>query len=208
VFDASPLIYGAAKALVNANKNQQKRRRPVNNHQHVVAQSRNFPGSYYVDKGVFYYRPQNGRRPAPPEIIEAGSFAHVDDLSTRLEYELGMMCLDIHDNYRHNPGHSDAYRQAYQVWQLAQQIQSPDAELNQSEVGDMVRSLDPQFQPLRREVSGWTRRQSRQHGSGSLQTKLVRVESLIHHLLNAAGPEPSVATLASKEQPAEETKTK
>jgi len=209
VFDASPLVYGAANALLNGNKKQQQqRRRPVSNRQHLIGHTRQFPGSYYVKKGVYYYQPPRGRRAAPPEIIENGSFAHVDDLATRLEYELGMMCLDIHDNYSHNVGHSDVYRQAFQVWQLAQQMHSSDEALNETEVAEMIHSIDPLFQPVRREVNGWSRRSRRQHGQGDLQSKIVRVEALTHHLMNSAGPVRSGAVMASKETPVKSNKAK
>jgi hypothetical protein len=72
-------------------------------------------GAYYVEDNHYYYTPAPVQRivvnsaqrypvhvvqrPVAPVPIEFGGFARCEDLAGRLEYELNLMCLDMHYNY-------------------------------------------------------------------------------------------------------------
>lgn len=99
-----------------------------------------YHGTYYLDSGTNYYVPRTyvidpGTYAAPkPVQIEFGGYAHVDDLSGRLERLANELCLDLHYNYRHNSGFADVYREAYQVLDTAKYIHAKEHQGDRAEV--------------------------------------------------------------------------
>ena len=81
----------------------------------VPAFGNRYRGTYYSDQGNYYYMPQNtgAYAAAKPIEIQFGGYAHIDDLSWRLERLANELCLDLHYNYKHNPGFAESYRAAY-----------------------------------------------------------------------------------------------
>jgi hypothetical protein len=170
-------------------------------------------GTYYSDEGSYYYLPQTYVTDprtyvaAKPVQIEFGGYAHVDDLSARLERIANQLCLDLHYNYRHNANFAQVYRGAYQVLGTAKFIR---VNANQADRGEVTRLLDEAdglFHHVQEQVAGWSRRQVRQIGQSSLQAKLNMVEATLHHLMhdvgaNGAHGEPAVPQEETEVAPA------
>lgn len=159
-----------------------------NRHQgnvHVAPRYENTEGGFYVESGTYYYRPY-GRR-GPRIVIREGSFAYVDELAERLENELNLLCLDMHDNYRHNPGFSETYEEAYQMLDLARDIYASDHEHDREAIAQFVSELDPLFRHVASDIRHWNRRTRHRWGQGGLQSKLNRIQPLIDHLTNTVG---------------------
>jgi hypothetical protein len=154
----------------------------------VIPSSSRFPGSYYVENGNYFYRGASSYDVADGTVVSRGECVHVADLAKRLEHEARTMCHDMADNYREMPNYPETYREAYRIWQLAKQLSESKEDIDQATASMIVRDLDSRFQPVRREVSGWSVPQSRQRGQGTLQAKSHRAEAIIHHLLNDVGP--------------------
>ena len=197
----NPLITNTVDELFG-NGSRHNGQRARQSRQHVISHSDRFHGSYYVEKGSHYYQPHGARR----VVIERGSFSYVDDLAERFDDEVNQLGLDMHDNYDHNRGYHKAYRGVYQLLESAEKIRVSLEQEDRAAVGELVRGLDSLFQPVRRDVEGWTRRQHRQRGRGGLPAKIERVESLIHHLLHDVGPAAPTAQMARAEAPANAAK--
>ena len=120
---------------------------------HVVPHyDRHYHGTYYFDGGINYYvpRPYVADRSVPtsrpnPSQIEFGGYAHVDDLSGRLERLANQLCLDLHYNYRHNPGFADTYREAYQILNTAKYIHDKEHQGDRAEVARRLDEVDGLF---------------------------------------------------------------
>jgi hypothetical protein len=149
-----------------------------------------YRGTYYSDQGNYYYMPQaptGNYQAAKPIEIQFGGYAHVADLSGRLERLANELCLDLHYNYRHNVGYPDIYRLAYQVLNSAKFIRVEANQANRDEVARRLDGLDVAFHNVEGAVQGWSRRQNRQIGKGGAQTKLDLVEATLHHLMYDVG---------------------
>jgi hypothetical protein len=154
---------------------------------YVVPQTSRFQGSYYVSNGRHYFRPASTRY-SRPQVVNRGSNTHVGDLIRRLEFETRLLCLDMMDNYSHNSGYAHTYQSAFELWEHTVEIKQHYQSSNRATMSAMVRELDSLFQPVRRDVIGWSRHQKKQRGEGGIYTKIDRTESLIHHLINDVGP--------------------
>jgi hypothetical protein len=126
-------------------------------------------------------------RAARPIEIQFGGYAHVDDLSGRLERLANELCLDLHYNYRHNPGFAEIYREAYQIFDMAKYIHVKENQADRDEVARRLDGLDVAFHNVEGEVKGWSRQQNRQIGQGGAQTKLDMVGATLHHLMHDVG---------------------
>jgi hypothetical protein len=153
----------------------------------VVGPSDDFHGGFYIQNGRYYYRPYGRGRVVQPIVIQPGSFSHVDDLAQRLEHEMNLLCLDMHDNYNHNRGFRETYREAYRMLELAQGIHASEHQHDRAAIAAMVGELDSLFHHVEGDVQSWSRRARRQWGQGSLRSKMQSVEALIHHLQNDVG---------------------
>ena len=156
--------------------------------QFVVSPTESFTGSYYVESGHCYFQPQAGQR----QLIEKGSFARVDDLATRLEYEASLACIDMNDNYRQNPGYAKTYKEAFQLYELAHELNASAQKSDRTAVTENLEKVGPLLDSVRKDTNGWSRHQHEQHGQGGLQAKLDRLASLSHHL--SIDVEPSAST--------------
>jgi hypothetical protein len=159
-------------------------------------------GTYYVDEGAYYYLPYvanpGAYAAAKPIAIEFGGYAHVDDLAARLERLANQLCLELHYNYRHNPGFDHVYREAYQVLATAKYIHAKEHQGDRAEVARRLDEVDGLFHHVQEQVGQWTRRHVRQIGRSGVQAKLNTVEATLHHLMHDVGVkgahgEPSVA---------------
>ncbi len=152
-----------------------------------------YHGSYYWDDGINYYVPRTyvtDRRAyvaAKPVVIEFGGYAHIDDLSGRLERLANELCLELHYNYRHNRGFADTYREAYQILSTAKYIHAKEHQGDREEVARRLDELDGLFHHVESDMKGWSRRHVRQIGQAGAQSKLEAVEATLHHLMNDVG---------------------
>jgi hypothetical protein len=150
-------------------------------------------GTYFVDEGINYYLPQpyltnpGTHVAARPIAIEFGGYAHIDDLSARLERLANQLCLDLHYNYRHNADFDHVYREAYQVLAAAKYIHAKEHQGDRAEVARRLDEVDGLFHHVQEQVAGWSRRNHRQIGRSGVQTKLNIVEATLHHLMNDVG---------------------
>ena len=161
---------------------------------YVVPQFGNsYRGSYYSNRGNYYYQPQyqsrNSRayRAAQPVEIEFGGFAHIDDLSGRLQQLANQLCLDLHYNYRHNPDFADTYRTAYKFLDTAKYIHATEHQADRDELALRLGWLDVSLRELAGEIKGWSRRSNRQVGQGGAQAKLEMIGATLHHLMHDVG---------------------
>jgi hypothetical protein len=152
---------------------------------------RHYHGTYYRDGGINYYLPQTYvARPdaaAEPVPIEFGGYAHVDDLSARLQRLANDLCLELHYNYAHNQGFADTYRAAYEILKAAKYLRDREHQADRPEVARRLEAVDRLFHEVQSDVQGWSRRQRRQIGQGGAQTKLQALEATLHHLMHDVG---------------------
>ena len=175
-----------------------------------------YRGTYYANQDNYYYMPQaTGSYRAQPIEIEFGGYAHVDDLSARLERLANELCLDLHYNYRHNPDFKDLYRAAYQIYDTAKFLRDKENQADRDEVARLLDGLDVAFHDVEGAIKGWSRRQNRQIGQGGAQTKLDLVGATLHHLMHDVGvtgahgvpdtlPGPGTAEVAPPPEPVAE----
>ena len=148
----------------------------------------NYSGSYYSQRGSYYYVPQHGQAAARPVSMQFGGFSHVDDLAARLESLTNELCLDLHYNYSHNHGFRITYAEAYEILQVARFIH--EAEHNHQDrdaIAAKLGGLDSLFHHVEDDVRGWSRHHHRQIGNLGILTKMEYIESTIHHLMNDVG---------------------
>ncbi len=174
----------------------------------VVPQFGNsYRGTYYSDRGNYYYRPQyrqqNNRayQAAKPIELEFGGFAYVNDLSGRLQQLANQLCLDLHYNYRHNPGFADTYRTAYDMLDTAKYLHAKEHQGDRDEFARRLEELDVSFHEVQSEVKNWSRQSKRQVGQGGAQVKLETLGATLHHLMHDVG----VAGVHSDAAPANES---
>lgn len=170
-------------------------------HQHVLPHiSHHHHGSYWVDSGLYYYRPSTyvttpgAYVVSKPATIEFGGYAHTEDLAGRLVLIANDLCLDMHYNYADNPGYAETYREAYQILDMAKYMQAQENQNNRSEIANRVQDLDPLFHHVQGEVRSWSRRHQKQVGEAGIMTKIEIMESLLHHLMYDAGIRPHEAS--------------
>jgi len=152
---------------------------------------RQYYGTYYRDGGINYYVPRTyatGPGVAAEAVqIEFGGYAHVDDLSGRLERLVNELCLDLHYNYRHNQGFAETYRVAYEILKTAKYIHDKEHQGDRAEVARRLEVADGQFHQVQKDVARWSRRNRRQIGQGGAQTKLQPIEATLHYLMHDVG---------------------
>lgn len=172
-----------------------------------------YHGSYWVDSGVYYYRPRtyvSYSAPATyavssPVRIEFGGFKQSQDLVGRLGLLANELCLDLHYNYSHNPGYAETYREAYRILNISKSLQTYERGGNQVEIVRQIQELDPLFHSIQDRLISWNRVHQRQIGQAGLQTKLQIMETLLHHLAYDVGIEPhGMNTTESAPAPLEE----
>lgn len=122
-----------------------------------------------------------------PQLVSHGGFHHVDDLAARLELLANELCLDLHYNYRHNPGFRYTYKDVYDVYQLAKYIHGLKQEGKQEEIARRLDGLDKLFHYVRTDVREWSLRRDRQIGGLTMPEKIERIQSTVHHLMNDVG---------------------
>ena len=167
-------------------------------YQHVVPSYGNYQGNYYTHDKSHYYYPQtvsnqNGvqvQRISRPVVIQFGSFSHVDDLASRIEFLCNEFCLDLHYNYQHNPGFAETYREAYQLLQASKAAHASEHRQDRVELARIVGEMDPLFHHLEEDVEPCSRHHHRQIGNLGIIDKMQQIESTIHHLLYDVGVEP------------------
>jgi hypothetical protein len=166
------------EAPLFGNGNSQNHMQYQPRRQYMIAPTDSFAGSYYVESGHYYFQPPAG----PRQPIEQGSFARVDDLAKRLEYEASLACIDMNDNYRHNAGYAKTYKEAFHLYEVAHDLDTSAQQSDQKAVAENEQKLGLLLESVRKDTNGWSRQQHEQHGQGNLQSKLDRLASLSHHL--------------------------
>jgi len=140
-------------------------------------------------------------RPARPFNVTFGGFSHVDELASQLEFLTNQLLQDLHYNYSHNPGFQETYREAYEIYQVAKYIHAAEHHHDRDTIASKLGGLDADFHHIQDDVRGWTRHHHRQVGQLGILTKMDRVESVLHHLMNDVGVR-SATSGASQEPPA------
>jgi hypothetical protein len=169
-----------------------------------------YRGTYYSNRGNYYYQPQyqprNSRtyQAAKPIELEFGGYAHVNDLSGRLQQLANQLCLDLHYNYRHNPGFADTYRTAYEILDTAKYLYAKEHQADRAEFARRLDGLDAPFHEVESEIKSWSRRSNRQVGQGSAQAKLVALGATLHHLMHDVGVTGAHADAAPANESVEE----
>ena len=178
---------------------------------YVVPQFGNaYRGTYYSNQGNYYYQPQYQSRrsrtyqAAKPIELEFGGYAYVDDLSGRLQQLANQLCLELHYNYRHNPGFADTYRKAYEILDTAKYLHAKEHQGDRDEFARRLEGLDAPFHDVESEIKNWTRRSNRQVGQGGAQAKLETLGATLHHLMHDVGVAGVHADAAPANENAEE----
>ena len=132
-------------------------------------------------------------RSARPINVTFGGFSHVDELASQLESLTSQMLQDLHYNYSHNPGFQQTYREAYEIYQIAKYIHAAEHRHDRDAIASRLGGLDADFHHIQNDVKGWTRHHHRQVGQLGILTKMDRVESALHHLMNDVGVQSAVS---------------
>lgn len=161
---------------------------------HYVVPAHENHGTYYTYEDTRYYTPakvSGGTTAYKPVAIEFGAFAHVDELSTRLERVANQLCLELHHNYRHNPGFKETYREAYRILSKAKYVHDSGHGGDQEAIRKTLSDMDIEFHHVVEEFQGWSRHVHRPVGHGDVGPKVAEIEALIHHLLYDVGVKPA-----------------
>lgn len=157
---------------------------------YVIPASQQYTSTYYTNNNVRYYHDHHGGQVQRPTAMVFGAFSHSDELATRLEVLANEFCLDLHYNYRHNPGFAETYREAYNILQYSKDIHSEEHRGHKEDLMSLISKLDPLFHHVEEDVRTWSRDHHRQIGNLGIIDKMQQMESVIHHLLYDAGVEP------------------
>jgi hypothetical protein len=171
----------------------------------VPTYDRYYRGGYYPGGGYYATRTyviDRVTRAAPrPSRTETGG--DVQQLSERLERLSNEVCLDMHHNYRHNPGFAETYRDAYKILDTARYIHDTGHQNNRDEIARRLIEAHDLFRQVQEEVGRWSRRPARQIGQGSALTKLGAVESALHQLITSVSMESATDGSETAPPPAE-----
>jgi hypothetical protein len=116
-----------------------------------------------------------------------GAFSHIDELTRQLSREANALCLELHYNHQHNPGFTQTYREAYEIWTTAKYLHGLEHSGNREKLKQTAVELDKLFHHVQGDVVDWTAHHHRQVGFGGLADKLDAVEATLHHLLDDVG---------------------
>lgn len=141
---------------------------------HLCAQHHEFGHGYAIPKGTY------------------GEFSHTEDIVSRLEYTSNELCVDLYYNYRHNPGFTETYPEAYRILQTAKFIHSAEHLNERDAIRSKLQGLDALFHHVEEDVRGWSRIHQRQVGTLGIIRKMEVVEELLHHLMHDSGVEASI----------------
>ncbi len=154
-------------------------------------------GTYHFRGGSYYYTPQTvvarARAVRRPVVVAFGGFSRIDDLAARLETLANEFCLDLHYNYRHNPGFQETYGEAYQILGAAKYVHAAEHQQNREAVRARLSGLDALMHHVQGDVRGWSRHHYRQIGQLGIIAKMEMIESTLHHLMNSVGVHPTAA---------------
>ncbi|MGC1274642.1 MAG: hypothetical protein WBC44_13130 [Planctomycetaceae bacterium] len=151
------------------------------------------PQSYYPQPS--YSDPYGGSSHSYAPVVTSrpsyrgtyGGYSHVDDLAVQLEDRANDMCLEMYDNYQHNPGYKATYREAYQILQKAKYIHGLEHAGNRDRIRQAVVELDSLFHHVQDDVRNWSRHSHYYSNAGGLPSKTAAVEDTLHHLMNDVG---------------------
>ena len=120
-----------------------------------------------------------------------GARRHVDTLADRLRREANTICWEMHDNYQHERGYRETYREMYTVLEDCLHIHDlahDDAHRgtdNEDHIAEDLHDLDRLFHHVEDDIEHWSSR-NRYHGH-DLAHKMERFEVTLHHLMNDYG---------------------
>ena len=146
--------------------------------------------SYHRHNGLYYYTPRTALHTtvaSQPVVVQYGSFAHVDDLASRLREQTNELLLDLHYNYPHNVGFSKTYAEGYRLLQAAKSIQYADPVLDRRLIQSQITGMDALLYHLQHDLQGWSRHQRRQVSEYDLAYQVEMIDATLHHLMNDAG---------------------
>ncbi|MDA0284897.1 MAG: hypothetical protein O3B13_05230 [Planctomycetota bacterium] len=131
-----------------------------------------------------------------------GARHHVDTLADRLRREANTVCWEMHDNYQHERGFRETYREMYSVLQDAIHIHDLAHDdvhgrtNNEDHIAQDLHDMDKLFHHIEEDIEHWSSR-NRYH-SHDLIYRMERLETTLHHLMkdygvrsNQPAPKPS-----------------
>ena len=160
---------------------------------YVIPSSQQYRTSYYTNNNVRYYHDQShsdAGHVSRPTAMTFGGFSHTDELAARLEFLSNEFCLDLHHNYRHNPGFAETYREAYDLLQQAKAAHNEEHRGHREHLVEIITKMDPLFHHVEEDVETWSRDHHRQIGQLGIIDKMQQMEAVIHHMLYDAGVQP------------------
>lgn len=151
-------------------------------------------GAYYAYENKYYYTPpgsHGGPQHLQPVPMTFGGSQHIAELSERIEFLANELCLDLHHNYRDNPGFKVAYREAYEFSTAAKFIHNREHQGDRDAIRATVTRIDGLFHDIQNDIVNLERRESRQIGQLSCHARIEELQALIHHLMYDQGVRPS-----------------
>jgi hypothetical protein len=164
----------------------------------VVPHRNNHAGAYFSIGKLHFYTPSPivPARPGvsvqvqKPAELRFGGFQRHSDLGGRLVYDANALCLEMHYNYRNNPGFAHAYREAYDILQAAKFIHAREHQGNHQAIRDRAAAVDRLFHHVQEQVANWRPTGNVRVGDDDLWGKIGNVEAIIHHLCWEVGVQP------------------
>lgn len=120
-----------------------------------------------------------------------GDRHHVDTLADRMQREANSICWEMYNNYRHERGFRETYREMYTILEDAIHIHDlahDDAHRhgnNEDHIAEDLHDIDRLFHHVEDDIRHWTSR-NRYH-SHDLTYRMERLESTLHHLMDDYG---------------------
>lgn len=166
-----------------------------NHHRYVVPAAPRH-GAYYTYGDAHYYTPPVTLVVGQKKLIqrtvtmEFGASKHVVELAERTEWQANELCLDLHNNYMHNPGFDQVYERAYQFLQDAKFIHNREHQTDRESIRRTAAKIDDLFHHLQADVIGLQRQENRRAGQLGLEARIEELQALIRHLMHDQGIEP------------------
>lgn len=133
---------------------------------------------------VFPSQPLDEPAATDPRHTAAANESPAGALAADLEVQAKDLCLELHENYRQNPGWQQTYSEAYEILITATYIRGLERAGNPAKARRAALELDDLFHHVEGDVAGWTPHAQRRVGHGGLTAKLEDVEETLHALLD------------------------
>ncbi len=142
-------------------------------------------------------------------VYKFGARNHADALAVQLAQQANAICLEMHRNYRHNPGFRETYAEMYQVLQDAKHIHElvhnnyhRSRREGEDHIARDLHAMDELFHHIEEDIARWTPATTQQHfhhgavhgQSQNLRRLMQNFSETLHHMMTDYGVRSQIAS--------------